>query len=113
HLHAQGVFGNGKTYYGNFGPDSSYEVVLVRLSDRELRLLSWHDLYADNPKVVVTSRGVEALEGRDRDAVIASEPEEYKRFLLVWSEIRSAVRSWQPASGKAFSGTVPEDGWLK
>jgi hypothetical protein len=108
-LHRDGVFGDGNAYYGNVGPDSTFDVIDVRLPDRRHKLHSWHEGFEHNPKLVVTSRGVEALEGRNRDAVLAAEPPEYRRFLRIWSEIRTTVRSWVPSAGEPFTGTVPID----
>ena len=105
-LHRDGVFGDGDVYQAHFGPDSTYDVIDVRLPDRRLQLLSWHEGFEQNPKLVVTSKGVESLEGRDRDAVLAAEPAEYQRFRQVWSDIRSAVDSWRPARGGPFAGSV-------
>jgi hypothetical protein len=106
-LHHEGVFGNGKAYYGNTGPDSSFDVIEVRLADRELVMNSWHEGFEKNPKLVVTSHGVESLEGRDRNAVLAAEPPEYQRFRGVWSDIRSTVESWTPSEGDPVAGSIP------
>lgn len=106
-LHREGVFGDGNAYYGNTGPDSSFDVIEVRLADRQLRMDSWHEDFEKNPKLVVTSRGVESLEGRNRDAVLAAEPPEYRRFRRVWLDIQSAVDSWIPSGGDPFTGTIP------
>ena len=105
-LHRDGVFGEGKTYYASWGPDSAFEVIDVRLPDRRLELHSWHELFEKNSELVVTSEGVGSLDGRDRDAVLAAEPQEYQRFRRVWSDIRSTVKSWIPAQGEPFTGTV-------
>ena len=105
-LHREGVFGGGKAYYGNTGPDSSFDVIEVRLADRELVMSSWHERFEKDPKVVVTSHGVESLDGRNRNAVLAAEPPEYQRFRRVWSDIGSTVESWTPSEGEPFTGSV-------
>lgn len=107
-LHAEGVFGDGNTYFANVGPESSvFDVIQIRLSDRSLKLASWHERFAQNPRVVVTSRGVESLDGRDPEEVLRFDAPEYYRFRKIWSEIRDAVRSWQPTRGEVFEGEVP------
>lgn len=106
-LHREGVFGDGKGYYGNVGPDSSFDVIEVRLAGRELVMNSWHDGFEKNPKLVVTSHGAESLDGRSRNAVLAAEPPEYQRFRRVWSDIRSTAASWTPSQGDPFTGSVP------
>lgn len=108
-LHEEGVFGDGSTYYGNFGPDSSFRIIEVNLPDRKLKMASWHEAMDGNPKAVATARGLEALEGRDRNAVLASQPPEYKRFVRIWSDVRSTVESWRPTEGEPFNETVPVD----
>jgi hypothetical protein len=105
-LHRQGVFGDGKAYYGNTGPDSSFDVIKVCLADRQLEMNSWHDAFETDPRVVVRSRGVESLGGRNRDAVLAAEPPEYQRFRQIWSDIRSTIESWTPSKGEPFTGTI-------
>src|SRR5258706_11070860 len=50
-LHRDGVFGDGKAYYGNLGPDATFDVIDVQLSDRRLQLRSWHEVFEENPKV--------------------------------------------------------------
>ncbi len=106
-LHREGVFGEGKAYYGNTGPDSSFDVIEVRLADRELVMDSWHEGFENNPKLVVSSHGVESLDGRNREAVFAAEPPEYQRFRRVWSDIRSTVESWKPSEGDPFTDSIP------
>jgi hypothetical protein len=106
-LHRVGVFGHGKAYDGNTGPDSDFDVIEVRLADRVLQMNSWHEVFEKNPKLVVTSHGVESLDGRDRSAVLAAQPPEYQHFRRVWSDIRATVESWTPSEGEAFTGAIP------
>jgi hypothetical protein len=106
-LNREDAFGTGKVEENHFGPDSSFDVVEIRLPDRHLRLRSWHEGFEQNPKLVVTSHGVSSLEGRDRAAVLAAEPAEYKRFRQLWSEIKTTVKSWTPAEGgEPFTGKI-------
>lgn len=105
-LHDEGVFGDGSSYYGNFGPDSSFRVIEVTLPDRQLKMASWHEAADGSTNVVATARGLEVLEGRDRNAVLASQPPEYLRFVRIWSEIRSTVDSWIPVDGEPFTETA-------
>ena len=106
-LHREGVFGSGAVAYVNYGPDSRFDVVELRLPDRTLKLESWHEGFEQNPNLVATSHGVMALEGRTREAVLSAEPAEYLRFRRIWSDIRSTVRAWTPAEAQPFTGTVP------
>lgn len=105
-LQREGVFGDGNVEYNSFGPDSSFDVIDIRLPDRKLILRSWHENYT-NSGLVVTSRGVEVLEGRNAETIMAAEPAEYHRFRKIWAEIRDTVKSWRPANGDPFSGSIP------
>ena len=105
-LHEDGVFGNGNVECIRFGPDAAYQVVDVRLSDRKLWLASWHELAEQSPNVVATSFGLESLNGRKRDAVLAADSADYQRFRRVWADIRTTVKSWAPPSGEPFNGEV-------
>jgi hypothetical protein len=106
-LHCEGVFGNGTAGYMKTGPDSANDVVEMALPDRTLRLVSWHELFEKNPGIVVTAQAIEALNGRDRSAVLAAQPPEYLRFRRIWSDIRSTVESWIPPAGSPFEGEIP------
>jgi hypothetical protein len=108
-LHREGVFGDGKGYYGEFPPDSSFMVIKVRLADRQLELCSRNDGLEQTTRTVFTSQGMESLDGRDRDAVLAAQPPEWKRFRSVWSDIRSTVRSWIPPKGEPFMESMQLD----
>ena len=104
-LHRDGAFDNGKVSESNYGLDSGFDVIRVRLADRELHFQSWHDRFEQNPGLVVSSRGVESLDGRTRESVLSSDKPEYLRFRHTWADVRSTVRSWIPAEGAAFEGS--------
>lgn len=105
-LHEEGVFGEGKADYGNLGPGASFEIIEVRTHDRELVMRSWHELYGDGKGSLATANGIESLDGRDPAVVMAQQPEEYKRFLRIWYEIRSTAESWVPVDGEPFTGVI-------
>lgn len=106
-LHKEGVFGNGKTEYNLSVPDGEFEVIEIRLPDRELRFESCHELFEQNTRLVATSHGIESLAGRVREEVLAAQPEEHRRFRRIWSEIRTAVASWTPTTGEPYDGPIP------
>lgn len=106
-LHREGVFGAGTARYTAFGPDAAYDVVEIRLPDRKLWLGSWHEMAEHNANLVATSYGITSVDARGRDAMLAAEPPEYRRFRKIWSDIRTTVKSWTPATGERFSGQVP------
>jgi hypothetical protein len=57
--------------------------------------------------IVGTTRGIEALEGRNCQAVLAAQPPQFLRFRRIWSDIRLTVKAWRPEKGEPFTGTVP------
>lgn len=105
-LHEDGVFGDGHAYQAEIGPDAAFEAIEVRLFDRLLKMVSWHERFAQNPRLIVTAHGVESLDGRDPQAVMADQPEPYQRFRRIWAEIRAAVKSWEPTSGEPYDGII-------
>jgi len=102
-----GAFGTGSVYERHFGPDSGYVVVDLHAGDRRLRYESWHESAEGSERVVATARGLEVLEGRERDKVLAEQPDGYRRFLRAWSEIRTTARGWIPSSGTPYEGVWP------
>lgn len=106
-LHQEGLFGDGNAHYASLGVDANFDVIEIRLSDRSMKLMSWHERFAQNPRLAVTSRGIEPLNGRQPAEVLADDLPEYQRFRRVWAEIRSEVRSWQPATGDALTEELP------
>ena len=54
----------------------------IYINDHGVRLLwdSWHELFEGNPGCIVTEGTVEALEGRDRNEVLAKQSSKYKKF---------------------------------
>ena len=99
-LDSQGVFSMLHPYMHNYGVDSDYTVIDISADSQELQLRSWHELFELNPGLVSTSGGVEALEGRDRQAVLAEEPEDFRMFRRQWRAIRDELRKLIPDDGE-------------
>jgi len=55
---------------------------------------SWHELFEQNPKLVVTAAGVGGIPGKTRQEMLESQSEQYKHFRAVWDSIRKTVESW-------------------
>ena len=83
----------GERRYFYFGLSSGYIRIHLNYNDQTVEYSSWHELFADNPKVVDTEHGIVALEGRDREEVILSRSPEYNEFLRRWNVIRDSVRN--------------------
>jgi len=86
-----------KNYYG---PDSAFIKIVVVKDANYIEMSSWHELYNANPNLVVTSFGIESLNGRSRQEVLSQQPKEYQEFLNVWSELRQASKSLIPEEGQ-------------
>jgi hypothetical protein len=97
---ATGVFGDAALDRAHFGPDSHFTVIAAADGRRRLCLRSWHELFEANPNLVATEGGVTALEGRDRAAVLAAQPEAYRRYRRTWADLRAAIRGLIPAEGR-------------
>jgi hypothetical protein len=108
-LHAEGVFGACKSCVEYYGPDADFEVIEVRTADRELRLASWHEASERDSRLVGTVHGLESFGGRNREDVLAAQPDEYRRFRRIWSDIHSTVMSWIPQGGELFTGAMPAE----
>lgn len=70
-----------------FGPDSGFVAIAITDGKNEIVVRSWHPLFEHNPKVVVTSNGVEALEGRDREDILKADKAWYREARRVFDKI--------------------------
>ena len=80
------------------GPDA--DVTTVRVRDGDTLLVdvgSWHERFEADPRLVVTAAGVEPLNGRSREAVLAQQPAEYRLFRQRWDAVLGRLRGLVPA----------------
>lgn len=103
-LGKQGAFEKQELTRPHYGPDSSYTVIRIVSGRQRLELRSWHELCEQNPKLIATAGGITALDGRDRDEVLRSQPVEYREYRSIWSGIRTATKSWIPRDSKPWEG---------
>jgi hypothetical protein len=68
-------------------PDAPWIEITVELKDRRTRLASAHMVLEKAGAHVVTERGLEALEGRSRAAVLARQSEEFRRNRLAFEKL--------------------------
>lgn len=94
-----------------FGPDSSYTTIAIDDGRRRLRLQSWHESFEQNTNLVATAAGITPLRGRKLEDMLRQQPEEYRRFREIWSEIREAVAVLIPKTVEAYEGklVIPKD----
>ncbi len=93
------VFDDAGLSRGYSGPDSDYLVIRVFDGSKQVQLASWHELFESKPNLVVTSKGVESLNQRNRSEVLAAEPKDYRRFREVWDRIRQEARKMTAEAG--------------
>jgi len=76
-----------------YGPDSGYVEITITNGEEKIVVRSWHPLYDKNRKVVVTSLGVESLEGRNREEVLKADKEWYREARRVFDGIVNFTKS--------------------
>ena len=59
------------------GPDSTYREIEISYNNQKIKLMSWHPIFEENPKLVVTSKGVKSLDGQNREDVLKSGSSNY------------------------------------
>jgi len=111
-LDASGIFKDPTLNDANFGPDSQFITIAIADGRRRLNMASWHEVYEANSDLVATSAGLEPLDGRDRAAVLAAEPESYRRYRRLWGEVRHRLTSLLPRDGEAAGPLKFKLHWL-
>jgi hypothetical protein len=84
-----------------YHPEGASHIELVcTAGGHDRRLASWHEAFERNPALVVTDRGVEDLDGRERARVWAEADPDYRRFRLLWGDVRALMRGIVPAQAE-------------
>ena len=102
-LETAGLFEKPADSLFHIGPDASSHRIRLHSGKKEAKLISWHELYEVNPKVVATSYGLTGLNGRKREDVLREDTAEYREFRRLWSEIRKLSAELIPQEGKPFT----------
>lgn len=84
-----------------FGPDSAVTTIAVRCDGEAIELISWHELFEQNPNLIATDHGITTLDGRDRATVAAGASAEYRQFREAWDRIRQLGQGLIPEVGDA------------
>jgi len=85
-------------------PRAGHVELYTSIGGRPRRLVSWHESFERNSGFVVTERGVEALEGRPRAQVAAGADSAYRRFRVLWRDLRAVATGLTAAGGRPWSG---------
>lgn len=89
-------------YTSRSGPDADYTKISMLYKDHNITWESWHDLFENNPNLVATNHGIESLEGRSREEVLSSQPEEYQDFRKTWDKLKTVIYQSIPETGQPF-----------
>jgi hypothetical protein len=81
--------------------DGGYTGIFVRYGQRRLGMESSHELYEQDPRLVATDTGIESLEGRSRENVLAQTPRSYRKFRAAWQDVRNILQRAIPLRGVA------------
>ncbi len=107
-LRSQGFFAFPKPTMHYMGPDAAYVKLWVRDGSRQRAFDSWHENWADNDKVVVTSAGVIALEGRPKEQFLDPPDSEYARFRRLWDKTKATLLALIPEESEPYGGDEEE-----
>lgn len=102
-LEGEGLFEKSGDALFHVGPDASYHEIHLHSGKKEATLVSWHELYEANPKVIATSYGLTSLNGRKREEMLREDTKEYQEFRKLWSEIRTLSAELIPKEGKPYT----------
>lgn len=101
-LEKEQVFKKDADFLVQIGPDASHHSIQIRAGNRQVELLSWHELFEKEPKLVATSRGISSLDGKSREEVLKADTKEYQQFRKLWNEIRDFTRTLIPREGTPY-----------
>jgi hypothetical protein len=102
-MNSKGVFTD--TNLINYGPDAGYTCLSIAGGDHRLNLMSWHEHFEKNSKLVATDNSIRALSpGETRESVFEKQPQRYKNFVRTWSEIKTNLVSLIPSKGEPLDG---------
>ena len=105
-LERAGAFGDKTLGRPRFGPDSSFTTIAINAGQRRLTMRSWHEGFEQRTNLVATANGIVSLGERKREDVLREQPEDYRQFRQVWSEIRQTVATLIPENGTPFNGQI-------
>jgi len=107
-LEQDGVFDDPMRTRSYVGPDAGFTTIAIDDGRRQLRMRSWHEGFESRSNLVVTAQGVGVLGDRDRAQIMREQPEAYRRFRAIWSEIRGGGEALLPDAGRPVD--TPADG---
>ena len=83
-----------------FGPGSGYIEITLKNGRKTIVVRSWHPVLEKNKKLVVTSRGVEALDGRKRADILKADKVWYQEAKRCFDAITAYVTAKAEQGGE-------------
>jgi len=99
--------------WNNFNPAAPYRRVVLEWERKRIVLRSQHPLIEKDPGLVVTSRGVEPLNGLDRAAVLASGDLEYLKKREAFDAIVAACVAKRAQQDNNYENAIRQNRELK
>lgn len=88
---------NWRTELVYTGPDAAYtELQIVEHGQVILLWRSWHETAERTGKIVATATGLQVLQGRSAEEIMAEQPLEYRNFRSRWAQIRERFGTLRP-----------------
>ncbi len=75
-------------------PDTPWITITIAVGGRSLVLRSSHTLLEQDPKLVATSQGIVARGNATRDAVLAKQPDEFRRGRQAFDDILRLLKDY-------------------
>jgi hypothetical protein len=69
-----------------FGPDSSFIVIVAKYKGKERRIASWHPIYENN-KIVASENGLISLDGKAKEEIIKGWTKDYQEYRKLWDNM--------------------------
>ena len=89
------------------GPDASYHRIDLTHGKQHASLISWHELFERNPKLIATSHGISSVENpAERAKLHATDDPAYQAFRATWKDIRTSITRLIPKHGKPYQGEL-------
>jgi hypothetical protein len=101
----KGYFESVGSHSSYFGPDASFHTMAISTGDKTLQISSWHRAYGKGDSIA-TSHGIESLGRRNREEVLAQQPEKFRLFLKTWQEIEDLMVRLVPEKGAPLGNTT-------
>jgi hypothetical protein len=88
-------------------PDSEHVTIFMRYNNKEISIMSYHELFESGGETVVVPRdGAKALDGVKLYDALRTQSSEYLLFRMIWNEIRARSAELVPSGDKSTKGQL-------